>query len=68
MDCERCGGLLLIDQVIETAESAEPKWRCVWRCLDCGDAVDPITLANRRIEIIIDQEILFGSGLASDVV
>lgn len=39
--CHRCGGLMVPEQVHELASFE-------WRCVSCGERVDPVILAHRR--------------------
>lgn len=38
MNCSRCSGLLVIEQDFEFP---------VWRCVQCGEMIDPVILRNR---------------------
>lgn len=42
--CRRCGGALIYDKFYGTCEQF---WG--WRCLICGEIVDPVILENRRL-------------------
>lgn len=37
--CSRCSGLMVVEQRLEFP---------VWRCVQCGERVDPVILQNRR--------------------
>ena len=37
--CSRCGGLMVMDQLIDLPSE---------RCVQCGDVVDPVILLNRQ--------------------
>jgi len=39
--CHRCGGLMVSEPVHELAS-------CNWRCISCGERIDPVILAHRR--------------------
>ena len=39
--CHRCGGLMVPEPVHELASFD-------WRCVSCGERVDPVILAHRR--------------------
>ena len=39
--CHRCGGLMVAEQVLEI-DSFD------WRCVSCGERVDPVILAHRK--------------------
>lgn len=39
--CHRCGGLMVPEAVHELASYD-------WRCVSCGERIDPVILAHRR--------------------
>ena len=39
--CHRCGGLMVQEPVFEIGSSD-------WRCVSCGERVDPVILAHRQ--------------------
>lgn len=39
--CHRCGGLMVAEQVLEIASFD-------WRCVSCGERIDPVILAHRK--------------------
>ena len=39
--CHRCGGLMVPEQVIEMGSMD-------WRCVSCGERIDPVILAHRE--------------------
>jgi tRNA(Ile2) C34 agmatinyltransferase TiaS len=41
--CHRCGGLMVPEQVFEIASID-------WRCMSCGERIDPVILAHRKQE------------------
>ncbi|MEQ1794911.1 MAG: hypothetical protein ABL970_12050 [Nitrospira sp.] len=41
--CHRCGGLMVSEPVHELASYD-------WRCISCGERIDPVILAHRRQE------------------
>ncbi len=48
MSCRRCGGLQLRVR-FESGDDAAPAWQYDgWRCMNCGEIVDPIILQNRE--------------------
>jgi len=49
MICERCSGLMTMDRYIN-AESPELSWMELWRCLTCGNVVDPQIRINRLLQ------------------
>ncbi len=45
MNCPRCEGLLMSDQVYNSSEALSVL--SIWRCLNCGENFDSMTLQNR---------------------
>jgi len=41
--CHRCGGLMVPERVFEIASID-------WRCVSCGERIDPVILAHRKQE------------------
>ncbi len=39
--CHRCGGLMIPEKVFELGAYD-------WRCVSCGERIDPVILAHRR--------------------
>ncbi len=39
--CHRCGGLMVTEQVLEVGSFN-------WRCVSCGERIDPVILAHRE--------------------
>jgi len=60
MDCSRCHGLMVEDDLIDIRESYLPMWTHGLRCVACGNIVDPVIARNRRRQ-------LAGVGPALDV-
>lgn len=48
MNCPRCEGLLMSDQVYNADEALYVL--SVWRCLNCGDTFDSMILQNRATQ------------------
>ena len=48
MTCIRCHGCMAKDHFIDLMESAEGMWMAGWRCLNCGNVLDPVMEQNRR--------------------
>ena len=48
MTCTRCQGCMAKDHFIDLMESAESMWIAGWRCLNCGNVLDPVMERNRR--------------------
>ena len=47
MTCSRCQGLMVGDDLIDLQESYVPMWMCGWRCVACGNIVDPLIQRHR---------------------
>jgi hypothetical protein len=50
MECTRCDGLMVSDHLIDMRESSIPMWMKGWRCVSCGNIVDPLILRHRMIQ------------------
>ena len=48
MKCERCQGLLVQDHFMDMRDLSEGMWVASSRCMNCGHAVDPVIVANRK--------------------
>jgi len=48
MTCTRCHGCMAKDYFLDLMESAESMWLAGWRCLNCGNVLDPVMERNRR--------------------
>lgn len=49
MECTRCDGLMVSDDLIDMRESSIPMWLKAWRCVSCGNIVDPLIQQHRMI-------------------
>ncbi len=47
MECPRCQGAMVVDHFVDMATSGEI-WMPGWRCLTCGEIVDPLIENNRQ--------------------
>ena len=47
MTCTRCQGYMAKDHFLDLMESAEDMWLAGWRCLNCGNVLDPVMERNR---------------------
>ena len=50
MQCARCHGCMVADQLIDMLESNIPMWMKGWRCVSCGNIVDPLILRHRMVQ------------------
>ena len=46
MQCQRCQGVMVIDYFVDL-EASNEVWMPGWRCLSCGEVIDPL-IANHR--------------------
>lgn len=55
--CHRCGGLMVSEPVHELASYD-------WRCVSCGERIDPVILAHRRQGVVHskDEKIVVNRG------
>ena len=49
MTCQRCQGLMLIDYYIDMQDDQGTHWLKAWRCIGCGEVVDPGILRRRMV-------------------
>ena len=49
MTCTRCQGTMVIDYFLDMEESGEV-WMPGWRCLMCGEVIDPLILKHRQAQ------------------
>ena len=47
MQCSRCQGTMIVDHFVDIATSGEI-WMPGWRCLMCGEIIDPIIERHRQ--------------------
>ena len=45
MKCYRCGGMMIHEKVYSEAEQLR-----IWRCVLCGEYIDPVILENRQYQ------------------
>ncbi len=50
MRCTKCNGLMVVDDLIDMRESYHPMWMRGWRCVACGNVIDPLILRHRTIQ------------------
>ena len=56
MECPRCHGTMIVDHFVDMATSGEI-WMPGWRCLMCGEIIDPI-IESHRLQQQDHQEIV----------
>ncbi len=47
--CLRCEGFMVQDDFFELLES--DRHLAIWRCVHCGEIVDPVIVANRKHQL-----------------
>lgn len=52
MNCQRCEGLMVQDYFYDVQESFGETWVQGWRCLCCGEIVDPLIQAHRLVQSV----------------
>jgi len=50
MQCVRCDGLMVADNLIDMQESGMPMWMKGWRCVSCGNIIDSLIQKHRMIQ------------------
>ncbi|TAJ28352.1 MAG: hypothetical protein EPO64_04795 [Nitrospirae bacterium] len=50
MKCHRCHGLMVVDHFIDMEDDSGHLWMRGWRCVTCGDVVDPKIHRHRLIQ------------------
>ena len=50
MRCAKCDGFMVADNLIDILESSIPMWVKGWRCVSCGNIVDPLIQRHRMIQ------------------
>jgi len=48
--CKRCQGLMVLDQSLGFLDTGDDISIWTWRCIACGNIVDPVILRNRRAQ------------------
>jgi hypothetical protein len=48
MGCKRCQGLMVGERLMDLHSDSGRFVCAAWRCVVCGDVVDPVILNNRR--------------------
>lgn len=49
MQCPRCQGTMIMDHFVDLATSGEI-WAPGWRCLMCGEVLDPLIERHRQLQ------------------
>ena len=47
MCCQRCQGYMIRDAFMDLRDDTGRVWFEGWRCINCGEVVDPVVLTHR---------------------
>ena len=47
MNCHRCRGLMCAVDFLVSASTVKDDYLCGWRCISCGEIIDPVIVWNR---------------------
>jgi hypothetical protein len=50
MRCTKCNGFMVVDDLIDMRESYHPMWMRGWRCVACGNVIDPLIVRHRMVQ------------------
>ncbi|MDE3244068.1 MAG: hypothetical protein KGO52_15260 [Nitrospirota bacterium] len=50
MECQRCDGLMVVDHYIDMEDDSGHLWLRAWRCVICGEVLDPRIYRHRLIQ------------------
>jgi len=62
MRCSRCGGLMSFEQFVNAEVERGPWSYEGWRCIYCGEIIDPLILLNRMMAKVGDEQEV-GAGI-----
>jgi len=48
MDCPKCGGRMSFEEFFSSATEVTSWAYAGWRCIHCGEIIDPLILLNRK--------------------
>ncbi|MFZ5875701.1 MAG: hypothetical protein ACOYXU_04740 [Nitrospirota bacterium] len=51
MQCSRCRGLMVVDRFTDLLDETGQITFGGWRCLACGEIVDPVIMSNRQRKV-----------------
>ncbi len=49
MECTRCHGLMVAECDRDMGETSGYDWMRCWRCLNCGEVIDPLIVLFRGL-------------------
>lgn len=50
LTCRRCGGLMVAEVCEDVLDITGKAGLSAWRCVQCGEFIDPVVLHNRRLQ------------------
>lgn len=50
MNCTRCDGMMVADDLLDIQESSQPMWMRGYRCVACGNITDPVIQKHRMVQ------------------
>ena len=53
MECQKCRGLMVRDLLIDVLDDTGNLFLKAWRCINCGNILDPTIMTNRQGSRII---------------
>ncbi|MFZ5862023.1 MAG: hypothetical protein ACOYXR_04135 [Nitrospirota bacterium] len=53
MQCSRCRGLMVVDRFTDLLDETGQITFPGWRCLACGEIVDPVIMSNRQRKVAL---------------
>jgi uncharacterized Zn finger protein len=48
MHCPRCGGMMVSEFVSDLHNVWQEDQTDMWRCVSCGEMIDPLVMINRK--------------------
>ena len=51
MECERCAGLMVVEDCLDYKGSEDAFWIKAFRCIICGNLVDHLITRNRSVKL-----------------
>ena len=66
MKCTRCQGLMVSDHLLDIRETMGSMWCKSWRCVACGNIVDPLIEKHRAERAAMVPQLVTASRELSD--
>ncbi len=67
MKCTRCHGLMVSDHLLDIKETMGSMWVKSWRCVACGNIVDPVIEKHRaERDAAVPRFVPVGAGCDDD--